>query len=184
MRIAIFSTLLFTTACLENLPSPIENDDPPASTDDDDDPPSNDPVTPPPGPTSDPMTYLRTFDQKFCVVAFSCRDTYPGDVPFETMYGANPIACQTVLDGQIDIANLARDVEEGYIVYNRFAAQECLDALVPNACVGMWTADYLPEVCGNVFLGQIADGDPCRIDADCLNSDSVCDTGSCRGTLD
>lgn len=173
---SLLVAVLALTACLDAPPPgaprpPTENPDPDPLPEPE---PEPDPDPQPTGPTT-ATAFIHAYDAAFCAVAFSCQTTYAGDQPFSSMFGASPAECATILDGQIDIVNIERDVGEARITFNHAAAETCLAGLVPNQCSGFWQGATIQSACNDVLRGQIADGDPCRITEDCLNADSTCD---------
>ncbi len=154
-------------------------------------PPAEPPPAPPPpsqgsgsgsGSAVAPLTatqYLHQRGVMLCTEEFTCRSSYPatGGVTFEQMYGASAADCSAFADAADRPSAVESEILANHISYTASLAASCLAGITfPSDCSTFWTsgANY-PSACGAALRGLVADGDPCVVDYDCLNTDSYCD---------
>lgn len=127
-------------------------------------------------------TFLHARNVKLCDEEFACRASYPATngVSFEQMYGGTVADCYSYADAADQPSAVESEITANHITFSATLAQTCVSGIAfPATCDLFWQsgATY-PSECSGALRGLVADGDPCVVDYDCLNSDSYCPQGT------
>jgi hypothetical protein len=127
------------------------------------------------------MQYLTQLGGRQCAAAFACQASYPATEPmsFESIYGTSASACSSPMVASYAPSLIEAEIAAGNISFNPTAAVECLAGLTAGDCATFWSSGGITlATCRDVFHGSASDGDPCVIDLDCVNHDSICDAAT------
>ena len=122
--------------------------------------------------------YLHARNTALCDEQFACRAYYPTTTgtAFEQMYGATVTDCYAYADAADQPSAVESEITANHISFSAALAATCVSGIAfPSTCDLFWQngATY-PSDCSGALRGLVADGEPCVVDYDCLNSDSYC----------
>lgn len=119
-----------------------------------------------------PVSYAEEYEEALCAWSSGC-----GVFPSRGQ-------CRDALvwDSSGRFQYLAAAVEAGRVAFDAEAATACLDQVVDLACEQSLLEAVLfftgptaaPEVCGDVFVGQVRNYDPCLNSEECAGQNAVC----------
>lgn len=124
-----------------------------------------------------------------CAKLFACRDTFPfgGPETFDSFFGTTEKDCKQVLIQQLGVNGVAESVEAGRIVYDAEKGAACVEEvnaqLDATTCDELWSQDpsglLTDSSCGAMLEGQIAIGEACDNNFECVPGSECSSGGTC-----
>jgi hypothetical protein len=112
-----------------------------------------------------------------CSKVFSCQDSFPGTrAEFAEAFGSSQSACEMAFaDDPDDLAELQASIDEGRILIDSANVNACIAFINGVTCEQIWNDSVdEPAACDMELIPQVADGDECVIDEDCISD--FCDS--------
>jgi hypothetical protein len=114
-----------------------------------------------------------------CSKLFECRASFPGGTAqFDSTYGTSEAGCEMAfLDDTGDTMQLQDSIDAGRIVIDGGAVALCQRFIDNLTCEEVWSQDtQAPAACEMEIVPQVADGDACVLDEDCVSD--FCDSST------